>query len=284
MNSSLIAILTDYGNTDPFVGILKGVIAQLAPAAMTTDITHEIPAGDVRHAAIVLWQAVPYFPKDTIVLAVVDPGVGTSRRPLIFQQGPQVSSRSYTFIGPDNGLFSYVISEGYQAWELRNPDYLLPDPGTTFDGRDIFAPAAAHVANGRHGSQFGPPVADPIRLDYPALKNPDPHTLVGEILHSDHFGNLLTSLGRFERVESDYINLKSWVSQANQVKFLVSKAHLALPDGTQLPLVNTFSDIPAGACATLIGSSGLLEIVANHQRAAKLLNLPGGTTITFSDS
>ena len=186
-----IVILTDFGTSDPFVGIMKGVIASISPGIPIIDLTHEIPPGDIRLGSIILWQSVSYFPKGSIFLCVVDPGVGTHRQPVILETG------NYSFVGPDNGLFSLVLSDPFRAWVLGNPDLALPDPRSTFHGRDIFAPAAAHAAQGVPGSEFGPKVKTLITDPAPVLESSSSRNLEAEVIHIDRFGNALTSLGRF---------------------------------------------------------------------------------------
>ncbi len=270
-----ILILTDFGDRDPFVGIMKGVMRGIAPQAALVDLTHKIPPGDIRRAALALWQAVPFFPAGTICLTVVDPGVGTNRKAMIAQSG------GYTFVGPDNGVFTFVLGEDARAWELTNPDLALPSPGTTFHGRDLFSPAAAHAANGVPPERFGPPILEPVRLPAPRLESRSPGEIAAEILHADHFGNLLTSLGRFARRGEGRWQFTPWVGALPARELELHQTRLTLPDGQTLPWVQTFGEIPAGQCAALVGSSGLVEIVANRQSAADLLGLRGGETITL---
>lgn len=275
-NSPLIALLTDYGISDPFAGIVKGVLSQLAPGVPIVDLTHEIPPGDVRRGAITLWQARPYFQPGTIFLAVVDPGVGTSRRGIIIQEG------DHTFVGPDNGLFTFLLAEKFQAWELRNPKFTLPTPGITFHGRDLFAPAAAHVALGVPGSAFGPPIDAPIHLPYPQLSSPAPGVLRGEILHTDRFGNLLTSLGQFRRLaDANTLLFDPWIPGVSRDYLDQQRVRLHLPNGTVLDWANTFAEVPVQSCAAIVGSSGLIEIVANRQRVVEILDLKCGELVTI---
>jgi S-adenosyl-L-methionine hydrolase (adenosine-forming) len=274
-NTPLIALLTDFGNSDPFAGILKGILSRFAPGIPIVDLTHEIPPGDVRRGAITLWQAQPYFPPGTIFLAVVDPGVGTSRRGLILQ------TLDHTYVGPDNGLFTFLLNERFQAWELRNPKFALQNPGATFHGRDIFAPAAAHVAQGVHGSAFGPILTNPISLPHPHLSSPTSGVLMGEVLHADRFGNLLTSLGQFRRLEEDTLLLVPWLPNVSEGYFYLDRVRLYLPNGTILEWAITFADVPANSCAAIVGSSGLVEIVANRQSAAEILSLENGELVTI---
>jgi hypothetical protein len=269
-----IALLTDFGLLDPYVGIMKGVIASLAPDAPVIELSHAIPPGDVARAAFVLWQARPYFAAGTIFVAVVDPGVGTSRRPLLLQAGDK------TFVGPDNGLFSYVMGGQPRAWEICNPALRLPQTSMTFHGRDIFAPAAAHAARGIPGDQFGPACQD-LRVLAPPRLTASPGEINGQVLHADGFGNLITSLGKFFPENAGDMELRPWIGNPVKVRLPRASSRLILPDGQILPWVQTFAEIPAGRCAILVGSSGLIEIVANRQSAANLLNLGGGELVTL---
>jgi S-adenosylmethionine hydrolase len=279
MESPLIALLTDFGTTDPFAGIVKGVITGIAPGVPLIDLTHDLLPGEIRRAAITLWQSAPYFPQGTIFLAVVDPGVGTSRKPVFVQTDLGQPGKEIFFIGPDNGLFTFVLAGNFQAWELANPAYRLPHPSATFHGRDIFAPAAAYAARGVRGPDFGPPVPDPVRLPAPRLVETGPGRVTGEILFADRFGNILTSLGRLERQASDLLQLRPWIGSARPRLFRRQAASLVLPNGVKLSLVDTFGHIPNGESAALAGSSGLLEIAANRRSAAEILNLKDGDPV-----
>ena len=276
-SSRPIALLTDFGTIDPFAGILKGVISRITPAARLIDLSHNIPPGDISRGAIALWQAKPYFPANTVYLCVIDPGVGTARRGLIVESGDT------TFIGPDNGVFTYISEPGAQAWELSNPDLALRSPSSTFHGRDIFAPAAAYAARGQSGETFGPPVTDMIRLPLPLLEIVSAREIRGEVLFADRFGNLLTSLGKFISMKASF-ELVPWLPGSSPVKLSKQCLHLQLPRGESLPIVDTFANIPENSCAGLIGSSGLLEIAAHQASAAEILGLSGGEPITLLSS
>jgi S-adenosylmethionine hydrolase len=271
----LIVLLTDFGTLDPFVGIMRGIIATIAPEASTIDLSHEIPPGDIPRAAITLWQATRYFPKGSIFLVVVDPGVGTHRKAIILE----VDGRTY--VGPDNGVFSFLLEDDFQVWELVNPSLALPDPGKTFHGRDIFAPAAAYTALGVPGTEFGPPIRNLIRLHAPLLNSPSSGLLEGEVLFADHFGNLLTSLGSFRPFTETRYQLKPWIGTLPEIVVNSQDAYMKLADGRQLPWVNTFAEISPEGCAIQVGSSGLLEIVANRQSAANILDMQGGEIVTL---
>jgi S-adenosylmethionine hydrolase len=270
-----IVLLTDFGWRDPFVGIMKGVIAGINPEAALIDLSHAIPPGDIQRGAISLWQSAPYFPKGTIFLCVIDPGVGTKRKAII------LNAKGRSFVGPDNGVFSYLLEEGFEAWRLTNPDLALARPGRTFHGRDLFAPAAAHASRGIPGPQFGDPVAELVRLPDPILDSPAPGVLRGEILHADRFGNLLTSLGKFRQASQGLWQLQPWVQDTPLQPMELRAEHVQLPNGDTLAWVSTFAQVPRNQCAALVGSSGLIELVANQESAAELLKLERGQEISL---
>ncbi len=278
-----IAILTDFGTHDPFVGIMKAVIACIAPQARTIDLTHEIPPGDIRHGAVTLWQSTQYFPDGTIFLCVVDPGVGTSRRGVIVtaEVDSNQGKKRFTFIGPDNGLFGYTLRHGFQAWELVNPALRLPNTSSTFHGRDIFAPAAAFAATGMARPDFGPVVEQLVELPYPKLVVSE-NRAEGEVLFPDRFGNLLTSLGQFVPAGDMALKLQPWVPGTEQAVFDRQTARLWV-SGKKLRLAKTFGELKGNECAGIVGSSGLLELAANGQSAAELLGLKPGDLIELND-
>ncbi|MEA3349005.1 MAG: SAM-dependent chlorinase/fluorinase [Chloroflexota bacterium] len=274
-----IVLLTDFGSHDPFVGIMKGVITEINPATPLIDLSHEIPPGDIQRTAITLWQSAPYFPKGSIFLTVVDPGVGTQRHAIILESGP------FKFVGPDNGAFTFISDDDTKAWKLSNPAFALSNPGMTFHGRDIFAPAAAHASRGISSPELGEPIPNLVRIAEPQLKSTPDGILHGEILHADHFGNTLTSLGQFLKLENGNWQLQPWVGHTPSLEINLNETHLQLPNGDYLPWAKTFGEIPAGQCAAIIGSNGLIEIAANGQSAAKLLGCTGGEALRlFMDS
>lgn len=271
MKPPAIAILTDFGTVDPYVGIMKGVIHSIAPGIPLIDLTHHIAPGDIQQGAYFLWQSCRNFPPGTVFLAVVDPGVGTARKALLFQRDQQF------FIGPDNGLFSYLeYRAASSAWELANPQFQLKTKSATFHGRDIFAPAAAHAALGAQGPQFGPPVAQIHRLSPPLCRSSGA-SLEGEVLGRDLFGNLITSLGTF-RETAGGLHFDSWIEDSSWT--IPSGAALSIEASSQqLPFAHTFGEIGGEGCAGLIGSTGLLEIAANQRSAAQLLGLKRGARV-----
>jgi S-adenosylmethionine hydrolase len=186
---SLIALTTDFGTSDPFVGIMKGVIASRAPEACVVDVTHGIPPQDVLAGALVLRHAAPYFPPQTIHVGVVDPGVGGTRRALC------VETASGFLVGPDNGLLSLAapVREVRRIIHLTEERFFLSPRSTTFDGRDVFAPVAAALAVGVTPSALGPEVPDMQRIDLPPVVA-EAHALRGQVIYVDHFGNLVTNV------------------------------------------------------------------------------------------
>lgn len=192
-NSPVVTLTTDFGLEDGYVGAMKGVILGICPPARLVDISHAIPPQNVLAGALTLAAAFRFFPAGTVHLAVVDPGVGTARRPMAARLG------QFFFVGPDNGLFTPVYEEAEKnGWpmvfvHLTNEKYFLPDVSRTFHGRDLFAPAAAHLANGVPLADLGPALRDPVRLSLPKPER----TAEGwraHIIAIDHFGNLATDL------------------------------------------------------------------------------------------
>jgi len=264
-----IVIMTDFGITDPFVGIMKGVLSNIARENAVIDLTHEIPPGDIQRGAVTLWQSVSFFPRGSIFLAVVDPGVGTLRRPVVLK------TQEKFFVGPDNGLFTFLLGKTHQAWEIQNSEITLPNPGRTFHGRDIFAPAAGHLARGVPGSEFGESISDLKLISMPKLESPIFGEIDGQILHADRFGNLLTNLGIFTPSTNGY-KFKPWIGDIRETIVDLENSTLYLSSEEKLPWASTFGDIPKSECAFILGSSGLLEIVSNQQKASELLQIKGG--------
>ncbi|MFC4563607.1 S-adenosyl-l-methionine hydroxide adenosyltransferase family protein [Nocardiopsis mangrovi] len=264
-DSTWITFLTDYGLENKFIGVCHGVIARIAPAARVLDITHLVPRGDVRHGAEVLRQAVPYLPAG-IHLAVVDPGVGTGRKPVVLVAG------EHLIVGPDNGMLLSAADElgGVDsAYELSDPRYRLRDISTTFHGRDVFSPAAAHLAAGVAPSAMGPRV-DPgslVRLPEP-VRSADAGVLRGEVLIEDRFGNLQTSLdSAFLRAEGVEIGGTVTVSTARGSR--------------DLPFVETFGSVGEGEALVHIDSADRLALAVNLGSAADLLGLHEHDTFTL---
>ena len=261
----IIVLLTDLGLRDAYVGMIKGVIARIAPEARIIDLSHQIPAGDVREGAFDLFVSYRYFPAGTIFCCVVDPGVGSARRAValdIVSSNEEDSSGPYTFVGPDNGLFTGVMlgMEVSSAISLENPDYHLSSISTTFHGRDIFAPVAAHLAAGADIAQLGPTLY-PETLAQLAWTEPrktrdgDETGWEADPIHADRFGNLVTNL-HHSLLEPE-----------------ASQWHVKLGDIDIGPIRRTFADVRPGRPLAYVGSSGLLELAVRDQSAKALLNV-----------
>ncbi len=258
--SSPIALLTDFGTRDGYPGIMRGVILGIALASPVVDLTHEIPPQDVATGAWVLSTAWRYFPRGTIFLAVVDPGVGTGRRAVALRAGERF------FVGPDNGLFSLVTAQApaEEAVALDNPRYQLAQPSATFHGRDIFAPAAAYLAASVPLAALGSPLA-PESLVTIAL--PAPHregdSLVGHVLHVDVFGNLITDFAG---------TLADALLSLPGVSFTLGGTRIA-------DRATTFASGPAGKAFALRDSSGHLAFAVRDGSAAALLGVGRGAEV-----
>ena len=257
MTAPIITLTTDFGLRDPFVGVMKGVILAICPAARLVDLTHEIAPQDVLEGALALESGARFFPPGTIHLAVVDPGVGSAQRGLALRAG------DYFFVGPDNGLFTAALAgRGWSAVSLENPAYRLTEVSPTFHGRDIFAPAAAHLACGIALERFGPPVKDPVRLPWPECRAQG-SGWVGEVIGADRFGNLITSVTA-ARLEG----AGGWEVEIG---------------GRSLgPLAACYADGPEGRPAALIGSSGRLEVFVRNGSARALLGAERGMEVRVS--
>ena len=192
---SYISLTTDFGTRDGTVGVMKGVIWNIAPDVQLADISHEIEPQNILQAAIVISRSVLYYPENTIHVVVVDPGVGTERRPIAAQIGPQ------RFVGPDNGVFSGLYEQAEQEnWPVKivhtdKPDYWLPKISDIFHGRDIFSPVAAHWAAGVPLEDLGAVIDDPVRITLPRPQRTE-RGWVGEVIHIDHFGNIISNIHR----------------------------------------------------------------------------------------
>jgi hypothetical protein len=256
----LITLLTDFGLQDHFVGVMRGVIAAIAPRARVIDITSAVAPYNLPQARFLLAQSWPYFPKATIHLAIVDPGVGSARRPIL------VETQGHRFIGPDNGLLSDLLD--LPATTIRhivNARLFLPAVSATFHGRDIFAPVAAHLAAGVPSSRVGPLVADALREPPLAARQTSPRTWTGQVLHVDRFGNLITSLRLAD------------LPDLARHPFLLQLGPLQLS-----ALAPNYSSGPPGRPILMAGSSGCLEIAANQDSAAALLGVGCGERVELT--
>jgi S-adenosyl-L-methionine hydrolase (adenosine-forming) len=270
-----IALLTDFGTRDPFVGVMKGVIARIAPHANVIDITHEIPAQDIRAGALALLTSYRYFAPNTIFVVVVDPGVGSSRRPIAVRAG------DFTFIAPDNGVLSYTLNEfnRHPPRVLDNPAFHLPDISQTFHGRDIFAPVAAHLAAGIPIDQVGSTILSWHLLEAPAFHEAGDH-ISGEVLQIDHFGNIMTSIGRFRWLEDDHLRLDpAFGAKIGSRVSLARRCNITIGNTRLESISRTYSDAYPGAALALISSSGFLELSINLGSFADLYSVNIGDPV-----
>jgi S-adenosylmethionine hydrolase len=279
-NPPIISILTDFGDADAFVGTMKGVMLNIAPHAQLVDLTNLIPPQDVRQAAFILMTAAPYFPEDTVHLIVVDPGVGSTRRAIAVQ------TPHARYVAPDNGVLTYALAgvERYTAVELANPKYQLPVVSTTFHGRDIFSPAAAHLAAGVPLEELGPVLDSIVRLDAPHLVVGEDR-VEGEVVRVDHFGNLRTSIHFLDWHESDTIRLRPMLAPAEgdaEVSFSASRTHVSTGPLTIHGVSATFSSVQTGQPVAFVGSENALEIAVNQGNAAREFDIDVGDRVTLT--
>jgi S-adenosylmethionine hydrolase len=256
----IITLLTDFGTQDYFVGAMKGVILSANPTAAIVDLTHDIPPQDIHAAAFNLLATYKDFPAGTIHLAVVDPGVGSSRRPVLVECANQL------FVGPDNGLFSWICErEGrFLAHHLTNEEFFRHPQSATFHGRDVFAPVAAQLSKGVTTEAFGPPIDDLVKLETLIPTTNDDGMLEASIIHIDRFGNCITNLS------------------SEQVMECVKRgARLVVNEYEVTGLRKFFSaEGEAGEALFMIpGSAGFIEIAAQNSSAASILNVQRGQTV-----
>jgi S-adenosyl-L-methionine hydrolase (adenosine-forming) len=238
--SGIITLTTDFGLDDAYVGIVKAVLLSIFPGAALVDITHNIAPQNLEEASYILYTSVKYFPTATVHLAVVDPGVGSSRRPILVQ------SRGQFLVGPDNGVFTDFLDDAAKVFFLNRPQFFLSHVSHTFHARDVFAPVAAHLARGTEPEQMGELISDPARLE--RLKPVcEPDRIVGSVIYIDRFGNMITNI-KANQVDDDSV-----------VRVM----------GKEIQGVSSsYSEKPKGTLLAVIGSSGLLEIALASDSAA----------------
>jgi S-adenosylmethionine hydrolase len=255
----LVTLLTDFGAGSGYPAQMKGVILARAPDAAIVDLSHEVPRYDALAGALLLEACVPHFPERAVHCAVVDPGVGTARRPLCV-----VDREGRRLVGPDNGLFTPFLGEGARAFLLSSPEHAPPPRSATFHGRDLFAPVAAWLAAGGDAERLGPRVDHPVRLPWPSARRED-RAIHGEVLLADPFGNLVTSL-RAEDVRHG---------------FGVRAVEIA---GRRARFVRTFGDGAKGERLAMIGSSGRVEIAVRVGSAQAALGAARGAPVVVRDA
>ena len=271
--SPIITLTTDFGISDAYVGIMKGVILSINPNAQVVDLMHAVPPQDIHEAAFSIHSAYKYFPKGTVHTIVVDPGVGSSRRAIVCQ------TDNAFFVCPDNGVLSYLLQDIDDEVEhlksvvaIQNRGYYLPEVSNTFHGRDIFAPIAAHLSVGVPLTNIGPPVEDIVRLPMPLLQIAD-GTLTGQVIKIDRFGNAITNIS------------ESALTRLEGVSTREIPVYEITVGGTTLKRLNrAYAESKIGEPLAIIGSSGLLEIAVNGGNAAEHLGLKRGDVVEIQRS
>lgn len=263
--TSLITLTTDFGLNDHFVGVMKGVMLDILPEAHIIDITHAVQPFDILDGALAISQAYSYFPSGTVHLVVVDPGVGTPRRPIL------VTTERHHFVAPDNGVLSLVYERETRisARHITAEHYFLPNRSNTFHGRDIFSPVAANLAKGVNPQNFGDEVTDYVRFAAPRPKPADERTLRGIVLKVDRFGNLITNIAPQD--------LPALTNPA--------AAGFKITVGGKGPITHICASYAEGAPGETFGvwgSMGFLEIAANRASAAQLLGAGKGAEVNVT--
>jgi S-adenosyl-L-methionine hydrolase (adenosine-forming) len=255
----IITLTTDFGLDNWFVGTMKGVIKSINPDAEIVDITHGVRRYNFREGAFALLNSYRYFPAGTVHLAVIDPEVGTTRRAIA------VRSKRYYFVAPDNGVLSYSLNqeEDIRIVSIENPRYMLEQISTTFHGRDIFAPAAAHLSLGVEINEFGPTITDPVMFGKSVPAKIGERELIGHIVYIDHFGNCITDIAE-KHIED--------ISD----KGVASRIKIKIRDREIRRLSSTYSDGKENELICLFGSSGYLEFSVNRGNANKQFTIEEG--------
>ena len=263
-NRPIITLTTDFGLSDHFVGTIKGVILAISPEIEIVDISHSVQAFDVLDGALTIAQSYSYFPSGTVHLVVVDPGVGTARRPIL------VTSDRHHFVAPDNGVLSmvYAREERLHIRHVTAEHYSLQPISNTFHARDVFAPIAAWLAKGVDPEKFGDEVSDFVRFNPPKPKSVNGNTLRGVILKVDRFGNLVTNI-----TPQDAPML--FGPEPAPFKMVVGKHEIT-------EIHPTYSEGAPGEVFGILGSMGYLEIAANRGSAAKIVGIGKGSEVTIS--
>ena len=256
---SVITLTTDFSTRDGFVGTMKGVIAGIAPNAKVVDLTHDLAPGDIRAGAFALAASCRFFPKGTIHLAVVDPGVGSRRKAIAVQTANGV------FVGPDNGVLSWALAKEKigAIHALENKAYFLQSVSRTFHGRDVFAPVAAHLNRGVPIQNFGPALTDFVHLDWPE-PGAGRGGFEGEVVYIDHFGNAIT-------------NLESRLLRGSDA----ASCEIYARHRRVCPLDTFYQAVAPKTPVALVGSSGFLEIAVNGGSAEKALGMKVGTRVVL---
>jgi len=257
--SSIITLTTDFGQRDHYVSVMKAVMLRIHPDVRFIDTSHEIPPQDVMAGAWVVRNSAMLFPPGTVHLVVVDPGVGTSRKPV------GIKIRDQYFIGPDNGIFSLIAEDfEHEAFHLTNDAYWLKNRSATFHGRDVFAPAAAHLAKGVPIEELGEPLKQLVTYRW-ALPIADKDGVQGWVVHIDRYGNLVTNIPA---------KMLKDAGEDRAVRIYVGNTILK-------EIVTTFGDVPDGEPAAYIGSSDNLEVAINKGNAQQMLGVEKGAQVSI---
>lgn len=260
----MITLTTDFGLTEHYVGAMKGVIYSINPSVQLVDITNAVQSFDVLDGAIAIAQAYSYFPKDTVHVVVVDPGVGGTRRPIVANVG------QYLFVGPDNGVLSLVYEreERVTVRHITSEYYFHQPVSNTFHGRDIFAPVAAYLSKGVDASKFGEEISDYVRFAAPKPKASAANAWKGVVLKTDKFGNLITNI-----TAKDVPQI--FDGSSNGFKITVGKAEIT-------KLCSSYSEGAQGELFAIIGSSGFLEISCNKAAASRVAGADKGSEVALT--
>ncbi len=263
MARPVIALLTDFGSSDHYVGAFKGAVLSTCPEAEIVDIVHDLPPHDIEAGAWSLSAAFRSFPPRTVFVAVVDPEVGGQRRSLA------IDCAGHVFVGPDNGIFTYVLVENYdyRAYEITNRALMRQEISATFHARDIFGPVAGRLAHGLPLPEVGPPVSDLVVFPLQSMRQKGPCEWEANIVHVDHFGNLTTSL-----YQRDLMGILAHVgNDPTEVVVVV--------EGWVIPLVQAYSEVAEGEACALVGSTGRMEIAIYRGSAARTIGAGKGSPV-----
>jgi len=250
LRAPILTLTTDFGLSDHYVGSMKGVILGICPAALIVDISHQVSPYAIAEGAFLIAQAYRAFPRGTVHVVVVDPGVGSERRPILMEAAGQY------FVAPDNGVLGMIIAgEKHKVRMISNPRYFRQPVSQTFHGRDIFAPAGAHLARGVRLASFGEVITDYVQPSFATPRRTGPDTWAGEILKIDHFGNIVTNFraDEFPRFRE-----------------------LAIGGANVPRLVHSYAEAPVGELVVIAGSSGYLEVSINQRSAAERIGCRAG--------
>jgi S-adenosylmethionine hydrolase len=260
MPRTIVALTTDFGLSDHFVGVMKGVVLGLCPTAELVDVSHEIAPFSIVEGAFTLAQAYRYFPKKTVHLVVIDPGVGTSRRPIIAEAAGQL------FVAPDNGVLSMVFErEKHKVRAVTSDKHFLQPVSDTFHGRDVFAPTAALLAKGVPPARFGKLITDYNRKDFVHATRTGKRTWSGMVLKIDRLGNIVTN---FHISEFPVVRTRPFALNAGGREVTA--------------LARTFTERPFGELFLIVGGSGYLEVAANQDSAARLAGVVSGAPLELA--